>query len=63
MKVTPTKMCKMMNKAYEVLKTMTVEQLERAKDKAYTEFTVTSERELFLYQCNETIRRKTKGSW
>ena len=52
-----------MNKAYEVLKTMTVEQLERAKNKAYTEFTVTSERELFLYQCNETIRRKTKGSW
>ena len=63
MKLTPTGICKMMNDTYEVLKTMTVEQLERAKDKAYITFSLESERDLFMYQCSETIRRKNEGVW
>ncbi len=61
--MTPTNVCEMMNEAYELLRTMNIEQLYKAQDKTYTNSMSEEERALLLYQIAETIRRKKAGQW
>ena len=61
-KLVSTEQAKLMNKTYELLKPMTVEELETAKFYAY-KFTDQYYYAVYLYCIHETIRRKNKGEW
>lgn len=55
---------KTMNKVYDGLKTMTVDQINKCKDAAYTKFSSGSyQLNLFLNQCNFAIDKKQAGKW
>lgn len=49
---------KVMNKAYEMLRTLTISQLSEVHDIAIAE-----NQPLISYQAKETIRRKKEGIW
>jgi hypothetical protein len=52
-----------MNEVYEILKGLTIEQLEQMRDvTCFTHFTG-DELTLFIHQCNFTIERKQAGVW
>ena len=53
-----------MNKVYEELKTMTIDQIKRCKDGAYTKFRTGSYyQRLFMHQCDFAIEKKQNGEW
>ena len=60
--MTPTKVCNMMNKAYEVLKTMSIEEIKKASRMATREMGL-SEATLFQHQCKFALRKKSSGAW
>ncbi len=62
--MTPTRICKTMNKVYEQLKAMTTKEIRQCVDQSYTGFGADIDGQtLFEYQCRETIRRKAEGIW
>ena len=60
---TPTSVCETMNRAYEMLRTMNIEQLHEAHDETLTRTMPEEMRIMMLYQIGETIRRKKAGLW
>lgn len=60
--MTPTKVCNTMNKAYEVLKTMTIEEIKQASRIATTEMSL-PQATLFQHQCSFALRKKYSGAW
>lgn len=60
--MTPTSVCKMMNEAYEVLKTMTIEEIKQASDLAAVSMDM-YQAALFRYQCKFAIMKKRTGAW
>lgn len=60
--MTPTKVCNMMNKAYDVLKTMTVEEIKQASKVATIEMPL-AQATLFQHQCRFALRKKSSGAW
>ena len=61
-KLVSTAQARLMNKTYEIMKPMTIEQLEDAKFFAY-QFTDEYYYAIYLYCIHETIRRKKLGVW
>ena len=61
-KLTPTSQAKLMNKTYEILKTMNIEELKRSKYLAY-QFTDEYYYAIYMYCVHETIRRKQLNIW
>jgi hypothetical protein len=57
--------CRTMNYVYELLKTMTIAQIENARDvESYIQFPNNDlEREFFRQQCDFAIHKKCAGKW
>jgi len=60
--MTPTKVCNMMNKAYEVLKTMSIEEIKKASKMSTIEMAL-PQATLFQHQCSFALRKKYSGAW
>jgi hypothetical protein len=60
--MTSTATCNMMNRAYEDLKTMTIEQLKEAAALSLSKMNA-RESALFRHQCNYAIMKKRSGAW
>lgn len=60
--IVPTSQAKLMNKTYDILKVMTVPELNQAKILAY-KFTDDYYYAIYMYCIHETIRRKEQGIW
>ena len=60
--LTPKDVCEMMNKVYDVLKTMTIEQIQEAAKLALIEMPE-DQAELFQHQCQFAIKKKREGKW
>jgi hypothetical protein len=58
MSMTSTVTCELMNKIYEILKPMSIAQLQEAQAIYQSE-----SMHIAAYCCHETIRRKRKGIW
>lgn len=52
-----------MNAVYDVLKTMTLKQLDECVTEAVIQFKDESARKLFLHQVAYTIDKKIEGEW
>jgi hypothetical protein len=61
--MTPTFVCNMMNKVYDKLKEMSVQQIEEAKSLAEIKLTDEKHLVLFIHQCNYAIEKKMSGKW
>ena len=61
-KLVSTQQARLMNKTYEILKPLTIEQLREMKYYSYR-FTDQYYWALFMYCIYETIRRKKEGVW
>jgi len=61
-KLVSTSQARLMNKTYELMKPMTIEELERAKLFAYR-FTDQYYYAIYMYCVHETIRRKRNKIW
>lgn len=61
--MTPTNICKIMNKAYEALKTLTIPQLIKAEKLVLRDIHKLDGTALIHYQILETLRRKRLKIW
>ncbi len=60
--MTPTHVCKMMNKVYETLKPMTIDQIKEASLMAPLKMPL-NQAVLYQHQCKFTIWKKQQGKW
>ena len=60
--MTPTKICVMMNEAYELLKPMSIPNINKAMELAIQTMPM-SQLNLFLHQCRFTLMKKKSGAW
>ena len=60
--MTPTKVCTMMNKAYDILKTMSIDEIKQASKKASSSMSL-GQTVLFQHQCRFAISKKISGAW